>query len=56
MLHTGDVVADTLDILVMALDHVIIKGDLLLEASDHVDHVSLGWASRRGMLMLRRTH
>lgn len=56
MLQSGNGFADACDILVVALDHVVVEGDLLFEPSEALDEIGLGLPQRRAMLVLRSTH
>jgi hypothetical protein len=56
MLQSGNGLTDARDVLVVTLDHVVVEGDLLFEASEALDQIGLGLPQRRAMLVLRSTH
>jgi hypothetical protein len=56
VLQPANSLGDACYILVVALDHVVVEGDLLFEAGEALDQVRLGLAQRRAMLVFRSTH
>jgi len=56
VLQAADRLGDACNILVVALDHVVVEGDLLLEPGEALDQVGLGLPQRRAMLVFRSTH
>ena len=57
VLHAEDVVADSLDLLVVVLNHTIVERDLLLETNDGMAQVGVSRRAKSlGMLARRSTH
>ena len=56
VLQAANGLCDACNILVVALDHVVVEGDLLFETGEALDQVGLGLPQRRAMLVFRSTH
>jgi hypothetical protein len=56
MLQPGNGLADACNILVVTLDHVVVKGNLLFEPGEALHQVGLRLPQRRAMLVFRSTH